>query len=742
MTGDFDDGRGPKVPVEGVQQNEEIDVNDKDRGTCSVEYDTENHVQVLCQMHGSVWLSVLPMCAFNAALAVTVFLTDIDDRFNINLSVTDKGHVFMSLMVSYLVISRLSNSLGRYMDARMYLSDLMRSSRELVQQAVAFTRYDDDGYPDPDKSPMLWRVDVAKRTISQLKAMVNYLRYPSCKKNVWESDRLTKLEKTAVVWAVGSSNERAPFVLNIFLRTVIASHIEKLNKPLEVVQELVLLGFTSDIIEAYTRIIKDVNTPYPFPLVQMTRTFLFMWVFSLPLALANDIEKLCPLIFVTFFLTYGFLGLEIISIEMDDPYGTDPNDFNVEFLAERVYNDIYVSIEDIDGNKAVDKVRRAMKKTEQSFRCHPTDNEPSGIPTDHIDSNEEDDDVHSHLSPPRSPRRPRTWRSIFQRKVSPYIFGSKVAPKYEQETSEPEKEHLLNEIPAPSPSRRDQFLCSNHTRQHLSLERPGSLSIEKREESLDISGILVNGAAEMNSSTSIEALSPNSEKFKFERNDDGETLSLRPSCRSRQRDSDIQRLSVITDHSVSMSIAPSASNVSGTSRNSYNSARSSESAPGMHNKMPPLRTSLPTSEIVQESSRDLLQHENSTSDNDDGISYSTSRDVESLSNDRMDSDNIDNDDDDDDSVDDGLSTSTEPTESQSSNDDQSDDLLFRSSSLNAAFDNDSNISCASDTPDTPQQFDETIEPSTRTEREFDSMMFLPSNNSDIDRERNNTTESP
>ena len=65
----------------------------------------------------------------------------------------------------------------------------------------------------------------------------------------------------------------------------------------------------------------------------MTRTFLFVWVFSLPLALANDIKEATPLLTVIFFLTYGFFGLELISIEMDDPYGDDHNDFDVKGLA-------------------------------------------------------------------------------------------------------------------------------------------------------------------------------------------------------------------------------------------------------------------------------------------------------------------------------------------------------------------------------------------------------------------------
>jgi predicted membrane chloride channel (bestrophin family) len=66
----------------------------------------------------------------------------------------------------------------------------------------------------------------------------------------------------------------------------------------------------------------------------MTRTFLFIWVFTLPFVLSNDIDNVYDLVFVIFFLTYGFLGIELISIEMDDPYGDDPNDFDVVSLVQ------------------------------------------------------------------------------------------------------------------------------------------------------------------------------------------------------------------------------------------------------------------------------------------------------------------------------------------------------------------------------------------------------------------------
>jgi len=135
-----------------------------------------------------------------------------------------------------------------------------------------------------------WRRSVAKRTISLLKTIVAVMKYPSSKQHVWEMEDIEEEDKLAAQIAVGKSNERSPLVLVLFIRSVICSHIHKLSSPLEVVQELQLMQNTTDIISAYTDIMIFLTTPYPFPLVQMTRTILFFYIFTLPFALASDIQ--------------------------------------------------------------------------------------------------------------------------------------------------------------------------------------------------------------------------------------------------------------------------------------------------------------------------------------------------------------------------------------------------------------------------------------------------------------------
>jgi predicted membrane chloride channel (bestrophin family) len=244
------------------------------------------------------------------------------------------------------------------MNARSLLSDLTRTSKELMHHAVAFTRY-----KNQDKNVTQWRINLAKRTISILRVVVSILKVPSKKTNIWEESSIAKLERQALLLAVGKSNERSPLVLALFLRSLIASHIHNISPPLEDPQETCLHDITNNFISAYVDLMTQISTPQPFPMVQMTRTFLFGYVFTLPFVLAKDITQAPALLFITFFITYGFIGLELSNIEMDDPFGDDPNDFNVEAIANNAYRDILILIHDIDGDEATEKVRKSLSES-------------------------------------------------------------------------------------------------------------------------------------------------------------------------------------------------------------------------------------------------------------------------------------------------------------------------------------------------------------------------------------------
>lgn len=329
-----------------------------------VNYDSDSTFGVLTQMRGSVWPKVLPYCVANTAWTYCIYW--LKHQRQIDVTFPDSGHTFLAAILSFLVVTRSNIAYARYWEARTELSRAMKSCRELVQHAITFSRF------DASPSAQKWRSDVARRTIVLLRTVVSVLEYQTSGQHAWKIPELTKDEKQALLSAVGKSNERAPMVLAMFLRSTIASHVECLANPFHVNKELRLFKFVSEFIAAYHDLTKLVTTPFPFPLVQMSRTFVLIWVFSLPLSLVYDMETLPALLFLIFFVTFGFVGLEFVAVEFDDPFGDDENDFDCLGLARVVFEDLYISIYDVDGQHAADALRRGVESSTLSSSSGPT----------------------------------------------------------------------------------------------------------------------------------------------------------------------------------------------------------------------------------------------------------------------------------------------------------------------------------------------------------------------------------
>ena len=75
----------------------------------------------------------------------------------------------MTLMISYLVISKVNLAYERYMEARRAIGHALASLRELNQLLLVYTK----GHSDIAK---LWRVDMTNRIIDLIDCTVRVIR--------------------------------------------------------------------------------------------------------------------------------------------------------------------------------------------------------------------------------------------------------------------------------------------------------------------------------------------------------------------------------------------------------------------------------------------------------------------------------------------------------------------------------------------------------------------------------------
>jgi predicted membrane chloride channel (bestrophin family) len=106
--------------------------------------------------------------------------------------------------------------------------------------------------------------------------------------------------------------------------------------PLHILEKVKLIEKLSIYLNAYREALKLASTPLPFTMIQMGRTFLFLWTFTIPFALVGIIDEIVSELIFVFFLTYGYIGLEFVSMRLLHPWGDGINDINIVGMGQAV----------------------------------------------------------------------------------------------------------------------------------------------------------------------------------------------------------------------------------------------------------------------------------------------------------------------------------------------------------------------------------------------------------------------
>lgn len=270
-------------------------------------------------------------------------ITMIDDKYHgrYTLEITKQGHTFITLIVAFLLVSRVNIALSRYNEARGCLEAMYRENRELIQNACVLSAV------NTDERARSWRQELGYRCLILLRTTMAVIDYPVTHQPAWEIPELNGIEKEDIQkysfqgdcrrWAHAKrttieESMRVPVRLAYLLRETIFSQSQRLAEPIQLSQENRLMVSVDGFMNGYYGMRRFLTTPVPFPLIQMARTFLFLYVFTVPFVMLSDDSSMLAHCFAIFVLTYGFVGLELVAIEMDNPFGDDPNDFNNAYV--------------------------------------------------------------------------------------------------------------------------------------------------------------------------------------------------------------------------------------------------------------------------------------------------------------------------------------------------------------------------------------------------------------------------
>ncbi|MGK3751984.1 MAG: putative membrane chloride channel (bestrophin family) [Bacillariaceae sp.] len=338
--------------------------------TGPVFYNSKNKLSVLFQCHGSIWPKVFPWCFAN--IVFMIVLTLLESNYNVNfIGESPLGHKFLGLIVSFLIVYRVSSALSRYLLYQNHLTTLLMQTRELVQKAIVFSRRNKNN----DQAAKEWRSEIAYRCLLVTRTTAAIAEYPVSKIAAYEIPELSAQElefctpdhafmrHAEIPYGKGLDSFRVPLKVAQLLRETICSQEERLTHPMIIHQEMSLLASVDQFLNGYYGIRSLMMTPVPFPLIQMAHTIGLLYVYTLPFVfLKHTNGNLFEDCFNIFMLTYGFVGLILVSEELDDPFGDDANDLDVTAYAGFAADDVVIMIHDADGVQWADALRYKMNE--------------------------------------------------------------------------------------------------------------------------------------------------------------------------------------------------------------------------------------------------------------------------------------------------------------------------------------------------------------------------------------------
>ena len=317
---------------------------------------------------------MLPYCIVNTLLTLLLlYLLSID----IDLTVSEWGHEFMSVLASFLLITKFNLTLGVYYEMQSNLLKIGRATRQIAMLACCLTKQQQN-----QKAAAVWRSEVAFRALVLLSATSTMLTKVN-DLDAWEApgvsieelgplvllDPNMSYEKHELSQIPRNINPRQyeaghslPSDLNLRVPTMLAHQLCQtvaLMPQLDSMQVKQLTDQVELFLEGFHGIRVYLNIPLPFSMIQMARIFLVLYVFTMPFAILSADLKLADaqVVLLVFIMTYGFMGLEIVSTNLDDPFGSDPSDLPVIEQMKELMEDVMLMISQVDGLDAAMQLR-------------------------------------------------------------------------------------------------------------------------------------------------------------------------------------------------------------------------------------------------------------------------------------------------------------------------------------------------------------------------------------------------
>jgi putative membrane protein len=274
-----------------------------------IEYEGRAWLSIIFRTRGSVIPRLWSRILLAGGLGVVAQLL-LQER---GVKIPTLAHTLVGVALGLLLVFRTNASYDRYWEGRRLLGAIVNRSRDLARQLVAYV-------PAGELRATLGRLVIAHyRVVAQTLQRQDDLAALGA--------LLTPDERAALA----PHTHRAPIVLTRISAALRAeADAGRLTEPRLQLLDANLTAL-ADALGGCERILR---TPIPFAYAQHIKVFVVLFCFSAPFAMADVMGWITP--FASALLATALFGIDEIGVEIEDPFGDDPNDLPVAAIGKGI----------------------------------------------------------------------------------------------------------------------------------------------------------------------------------------------------------------------------------------------------------------------------------------------------------------------------------------------------------------------------------------------------------------------
>jgi ion channel-forming bestrophin family protein len=269
--------------------------------------------------NGSVLGDILPQLLVVAALSSFVVWSH-GRLFHHHIPMTVAPFTLLGVSLALCLGFRNTASYDRYWEGRKLWGELLNLARSLTRQALTLASLEKN-------SPLM------EEWTALLAAFTHTLRHQL--RNTDPQADLARLLPPEIAAKIAATRYRPSTILLLLGEWMAKRQREgRFGEMIATAIDRNLHGL-SDVLGGCERIS---STPLPYPYPVMLHRIVYIYCFLLPFGLVGDLGIMTPVISVL--VAYTFMAWDAIAEEIEEPFGTMPNDLALEHMSHGIESNI------------------------------------------------------------------------------------------------------------------------------------------------------------------------------------------------------------------------------------------------------------------------------------------------------------------------------------------------------------------------------------------------------------------